>query len=99
METGQWLIDQKIDLFCTDLIGMDITEVHLPPGASAADREEAEGFFWPFHTLMLTAGVCMVQQLCNLEELAGEKEFLLVVLPLKMRDGTGSPLRPVALVF
>ena len=97
VETGQWLIDQKVDLFATDLIGMDITEVHLPPGASAADREEAEGFFWPFHTLMLTAGICMVQQLCNLDQLVGE-EFLLVVLPLKMRGGTGSPVRPVALV-
>lgn len=98
VETGQWLIDQKIDLFCTDLIGMDITEVHLPPDASPEDKEEAAGFFWPFHVLMLTAGICCVQQLCNLDQLVGE-EFLLVVLPLKMREGTGSPVRPVALVF
>lgn len=98
VETAEWLIEQKIDLFCTDLIGMDITEVNVGPNASAADREEADGFFWPFHTVMLTAGIPMVQQLCNLDELVGE-EFLLVVLPLKMRDGTGSPVRPVALVF
>jgi kynurenine formamidase len=99
VETGQWLIDKKIDLFATDLIGMDITEVKLPPDASPADREEAEGFWWPFHTLMLTAGISMIQQLCNLDQLVGEEEFLLVALPLKMRDGTGSPIRPVALVF
>jgi uncharacterized protein YbjT (DUF2867 family) len=41
--------------------------------------------------------VALVQQLCNLERLEG-KEFLLVVLPMKMRGGTGSPVRPVALV-
>ena len=32
-----------------------------------------------------------------LQRLEG-KEFLLVVLPMKMRGGTGSPVRPVALV-
>jgi arylformamidase len=38
-----------------------------------------------------------VQQLCNLDKLAGS-EFWFVVLPLKIRDGTASPSRPVALV-
>jgi len=27
-----------------------------------------------------------------------DKEFLLVATPLKMRDGTGCPIRPIALV-
>jgi kynurenine formamidase len=40
----------------------------------------------------------MVQQLCNLDKLVG-KEFLFVVLPLKMRGGTASPVRPAALVM
>jgi arylformamidase len=40
----------------------------------------------------------MVQQLCRLDRLVG-KEFLFVCLPLKMRDGTGCPVRPVALVM
>jgi kynurenine formamidase len=35
----------------------------------------------------------MIQQLCNLE--LGRQQFLLVVLPLKMRGGTGSPVRPL----
>jgi kynurenine formamidase len=46
----------------------------------------------------LKAGIRMVQQLCNLDQLAG-KEFLFVVLPLKMRDGTASPARPVGIVL
>jgi len=40
----------------------------------------------------------MVQQLCNLHKLVG-KQFLFVCLPLKMRGGTASPVRPVALVM
>ncbi len=80
-DTAQWLIDRDITLFCTDLIGMD-------------DPDE---WWWPTHALWLKAGIPMVQQLCNLDQLAGH-EFLFVALPLKMRDGTGCPVRAVALV-
>ena len=50
-ETAKWLVDRKISLFCTDLIGMD-------------DPDE---WWWPTHLIWLEAGICMVQQLCNLE--------------------------------
>jgi kynurenine formamidase len=40
----------------------------------------------------------MVQQMCSLGSLAG-KDFVLVVAPLKIRDGTGCPVRPIALVM
>jgi kynurenine formamidase len=39
-----------------------------------------------------------VQQMCNLSRLVG-KDFLLVVAPLKIREGTGCPVRPLALVM
>ena len=80
-ETASWLVDRGIDLFATDLIGMD-------------DPDE---WWWPTHAIWLTNGVPMVQQLCNLDRLK-DKEFLFVALPLKMRDGTGCPVRAVALV-
>jgi len=80
-ETAQWLVDQKVTLFGTDLIGMD----------------NPDEWWEPTHVAFLKGGLPMVQQLCNLERLVN-KEFLVVVLPLKMRGGTGSPVRPVALV-
>jgi arylformamidase len=80
--TAQWLLDRKIILFATDLIWMD-------------DPDEPT---YPTHEIWLKGGLCMVQQLCNLDKLVG-KEFLFVCLPLKMRGGTGSPVRPVALVI
>ena len=79
--TAEWLVKREIGLFGTDLIGMD---------------DPAE-WWWPTHRVWLEAGICMVQQLCNLGALVG-KEFVLVVAPLKMRDGTGCPIRPIALV-
>ena len=59
--------------------------------------DDPDEWWWPTHRIWLENGICMVQQLCNLAALDG-KDFLFVCLPLKMRGGTGSPLRPVALV-
>lgn len=49
--------------------------------------------------LLVESGIHIVECL-NLEELAalGVKEFLFVAAPLKIRGGTGSPIRPIALV-
>jgi len=82
LESAEWLLERRITLFCTDLIGID----------------DPAAWWWPTHDLWLKAGVPMVQQLRNLGKLAG-KEFLFVGLPLPMRNGTGSPIRAVALVM
>ena len=81
VESAAWLVQRKITLFATDLIGID----------------DPTQWWWPTHVTFLKGGVPMVQQLCNLDRLVG-KDFHLVVLPWRMRGGTGSPLRPVALV-
>jgi kynurenine formamidase len=49
--------------------------------------------------LLVESGIHIIECL-NLEELAaaGATEFLFVAAPLKIRGGTGSPLRPVAIV-
>jgi len=80
--TAEWLVERDITIFCTDLIGMD-------------DPSE---WWWPTHGTWLKNGICMVQQLCNLDQLEG-KDFLFIALPLKMREGTACPVRPIALVM
>jgi arylformamidase len=54
-------------------------------------------WWWPTHAIWLKAGIPMCQQLCGLERLK-DREFLFAALPLKLRDGTGCPVRAVALV-
>ncbi len=80
-ETAQWLVDQRIAVFGTDLIGMD----------------DPDAWWWPSHRIWLTNGVPMCQQLCNLDQLV-DREFLFIALPLRMRTGTASPVRAVALL-
>jgi kynurenine formamidase len=51
----------------------------------------------PTHTAFLKSGVPMVQQLNNLGQLVG-RDFTFIVLPLPMRGGTASPVRPIAML-
>jgi kynurenine formamidase len=66
-------------------------------GTDLIGVDDPAEWWWPTHTAFARGDVLMVQQLCNLQALVG-KEFLLLVIPLKLRGGTGSPVRPIALV-
>jgi arylformamidase len=81
-ETAQWLVDEHVTLFGTDVIGID----------------HPDAWWNPTHMAFCRGGLPFVQQLCNLGSLAG-KDFLFLALPLKMRDGTASPCRPIALIL
>ena len=50
----------------------------------------------PIHPVVLEKQVLIIENLCNLEQLPDF--FLFLALPLKIREGSGSPLRAVALV-
>jgi kynurenine formamidase len=50
----------------------------------------------PIHPLVLEKQVLIIENLCNLEQLPDF--FLFAALPLKIRAGSGSPIRAVALV-
>ena len=41
-------------------------------------------------------GMIHMENLCNLEEVVGKGEFVFMGLPLKIKKGTGSPMRAVA---
>jgi kynurenine formamidase len=54
----------------------------------------------PVHVHLLVEAGIHIFEVLNLEELAGARActFLFVAAPLKIRGGTGAPVRPVALV-
>jgi kynurenine formamidase len=67
-------------------IGVDT----LSPDPPEALRTE------PIHPIVLEKQVLIVENLCNLDQLPDF--FLFLALPLKIRDGSGSPIRAVAMV-
>lgn len=81
-ETALWMVDRKVSLFATDLVGMD----------------NPDEWWEPTHLAWLSNGVCMVQQLCNLDQLVG-KTFLFTAFPMKTVGGTGCPVRAAALIY
>ena len=48
------------------------------------------------HHVLLKKGILVLENLCNLEKISGT-HFKLVVLPLKLKEATGSPVRAIAL--
>ncbi|MEA2180391.1 MAG: hypothetical protein QOG77_3688 [Solirubrobacteraceae bacterium] len=86
---SRWLAERRpvavgADNLAWDVPGIDDPELGTLPGHSI---------------LIVRAGILIIESL-RLEELAadGVREFAFVCLPLKLRGGTGSPVRPLALV-
>ena len=66
-------------------------------GTDLIQVDDPDEWWYPTHTSLARNGVPMVQQLCSLDRLEG-KAFVFLVVPLKLRGGTASPVRPIALV-
>jgi kynurenine formamidase len=89
-EATEWVLEHEPVAVGADNLAWDV------PGD---EPDPATGTTLPGHVLALVrAGVYIVESL-NLEQLAadGVREFSFVCLPLKLRGGTGSPVRPIAI--
>jgi kynurenine formamidase len=83
LEAARWLSERKVFAAGSDTIAFEKV-----PAASM-----------PVHVhLLVESGIHIIEAL-DLEELARNRvfEFVFVAAPLKIRGGTGSPIRPVAL--
>ena len=89
-DASQWLADLGVRLVGADNMAWDVT--------GAVDIET--GISLPGHVIMLVRHGIYILEYLFLEELARDNvyQFAFVCLPLKIRGGTGSPVRPVALV-
>lgn len=52
---------------------------------------------YPCHSVCAERKITHIENLCNLDKLVG-KRFTFIALPLKIREGTGSPVRAVAVI-
>lgn len=87
-DAAAWLARYRIRATGADTIAYEA----LAPGAGHSRL--------PVHRLLLVEHGIHIIETLQLEELAreGVREFLFVAAPLKLVGGTGSPLRPLALV-
>ena len=87
-DASRWLADRRPSAVGADNLAWDHPDGRDPELGSL-----------PGHVILIVqAGIHIIESLF-LEELAadGVREFAFVCLPLKLRGGTGSPVRPVAL--
>ena len=88
-DASRWLAKRRPFAVGADNLAWDLMDEHDPELGSL-----------PGHTILIVhEGIHIIESL-YLEELAhdGVREFGFVCLPLKFRGGTGSPVRPIALV-
>jgi arylformamidase len=50
------------------------------------------------HKTLLTKGILIVENLCNLESLEHKDRFTLLINPLKLKGASGSPVRALAII-
>lgn len=85
---AKWFIDRKITL-----IGADTWPVEVVPNPDS-------NLAFPVHQELIAKNGIHIFENLNLAALATDKvyQFLFLLLPLRIKGGTGSPARPVAIV-
>lgn len=90
--------------YMTDYPGLDreATEFIIDQGCISFGVDSASPDMWydktmPCHRVCGERKVTHIENLCNLDKIVG-KRFTFLMLPLKIRRGTGSPIRAIALV-
>jgi kynurenine formamidase len=83
LEAAQFLVEAGMRL-----TGADTTAYEVVPTKSME-----------VHIFLLAEQGIQIMEMLNLEELAQEKvyRFVFIAIPLKIRGGTGSPIRPIAI--
>jgi kynurenine formamidase len=87
-EAGKWLVDHKARVTGAETIAFEV----IRPGEGHATL--------PVHRKLLVEAGINIIEVMDLTALArsGIHEFLFVAAPLKIVGGTGSPMRPIAVV-
>ena len=81
-EAAQWLVDERN----INAIGLDTPSIDY--GQSTEFKS---------HVILLGKNIPAFENLTNLNQLP-KKDFMVIALPMKIKDGSGGPLRIVAIV-
>lgn len=85
---ARWLVEHRVRLAGAETIAFEV----IRPGAGHATL--------PVHRILMVEAGIHIMEVMNLTEAAaaGAHEFLFVAAPLKIMGGTGSPIRPLAII-
>lgn len=88
VEAARWLVDHDVRVTGTETIAYEV----IRPGEGHATL--------PVHRILLVEAGIHIVEVMDLTALANaaEYEFLFVAAPLRIVGGTGSPMRPIAIV-
>lgn len=81
-EAAQWLVDERN----INAIGLDTPSI---------DYGQSTGF--ESHVILLSENIPAFENLTNLDQLP-YKDFMVIALPMKIKDGSGGPLRIIGIV-
>ncbi len=62
------------------------------------DAPSVDHYPFPAHKTLLPKGIVLYENLTNLDKLVGLAEFKFIGLPLKIRKGSASPVRAIAII-
>lgn len=85
-EACEWLVENGVRL-----VGFDAPMPDDPRNGRGSDRDS------PNHTILLGAGVAILEYLVNLSQIP-TKDFILSALPIKIKEGDGAPVRAIAII-
>ena len=85
------LADAGITLVGTDALNVDPT---YSADESGADGPSPDAYGYPVHEVLLGREILIVENLCRLDKVS-QVRGLYAFLPLKLKDGDGSPIRAV----
>lgn len=86
-EACEWLVDHGIKL-----VGFDAPMPDDPRNGRGSEKDS------PNHSILLGAGVAILEYLVNLSQIPASTDFILSALPLKIESGDGAPVRAVAVI-
>jgi len=81
-EAAQWLVDNRN----INAIGLDTPSI-----------DYGQSYFFKSHVILLSENIPAFENLTNLDKLP-PKDFEIIALPMKIKGGSGAPLRIVAIV-
>ena len=95
-EAAEYLATLPVKAFATDMPSLGGIKHYTELSVRGVQGSQA---FFPEHYAFLSREIPAIECLVNLEAIVNEKNVVFVGFPIKIKDGSGAPMRPAALIY